>query len=92
MDEKLYFHLWLRELSLDGKMSSLFAFLSDGALTSFSDFETIADALRRHARIVVKPVDGLGGRGTYVLEKTSERGGFETGEACVAVNVCCRDT
>jgi hypothetical protein len=72
LDDKLYFHLLLRELGLGDRISPLIGLLSDGVFTSFSDFATIEESLVRHPRIVVKPVDGIGGRGIYVLEKMSE--------------------
>ncbi|HEY9156288.1 MAG TPA: sugar-transfer associated ATP-grasp domain-containing protein [Opitutaceae bacterium] len=72
LNDKLSFHLLLRELGSGGKMAPLIGVVCDGEFTSFSDFETIEAALLLHPRIVVKPVDGLGGFGIYVLEKTSD--------------------
>ena len=70
--DKLYFHLLLRQLGGDEKMAPLIGLVADGVFTSFSEFGTVESALLQHPRIVVKPVDGVGGRGVYMMEKASE--------------------
>jgi hypothetical protein len=72
LNDKLYFHLLLRELGGDNKMAPLIGLVSDGVFTSFSEFTTVETALQRHRRVVVKPVDGVGGRGVYIIENASQ--------------------
>jgi len=72
LNDKLYFHFLLRELGLGHKLAPLIGLVSEGVFTSYSPFKSVDDALLEHPRIIVKPVEGQGGRGVYSIEKVSD--------------------
>ena len=71
LNDKLYFHLLLRELGLDGKLAPLIGVVVDGIFTTFSEQASLEKALLKYSRLIVKPVDGLGGRGVYAMQQIS---------------------
>jgi glutathione synthase/RimK-type ligase-like ATP-grasp enzyme len=62
LGNKLFLHLLLRELGFGHLPAPLIGVVTHGRFTSFSSHSSLASAFKAHEALIVKPIDGFGGR------------------------------
>jgi hypothetical protein len=62
LGNKLFLHLLLRELGFGHLPAPLIGVVSHGRFTSFSPHPSLTEAFESHHELIVKPIDGFGGR------------------------------
>lgn len=71
LGNKLFLHLLLRELGFAHLTAPLIGVVAHGRFTSFSSHSSLVDAFRTHGELIVKPIDGFGGRGVLRLQSVA---------------------